>query len=137
MRSPRSVAPPLYLDENVSEALATSLHAFGYDAITTAGLGRKGASDVSQLSFAAWTRRVLITYDFGHYAMLHEAWQTWAQDWGVSDRVRHPGILILPDPGLLPVADAARVVDELLTDTGTVENRLFQWKVSTGWHAIT
>ena len=128
--------PGCYLDENVAEALAPALGALGLDAVTTVGLGRKGATDVSQLTYAARTQRILITHDVGHYEMLHEAWQTWARDWGVADRARHPGILLLPDPGLLPVADAARLVAELLAGVDTVENRLFAWKMATGWREI-
>ena len=125
------------LDENVSESLAPALQSLGHDAVTTTGLGRKGATDVSQLSYAARTRRVLITHDARHYAMLHEAWQTWSRDWGVSDRVRHPGILFLPDPGILSIEDAPSLVDDLLSTVESVENHLFAWKRSSGWLELT
>jgi hypothetical protein len=128
---------PFYLDENVSERLATGLNALGHDAVTTAELGRKGATDVSQLSFAARERRILITYDTDHFEMLHEAWRSWSHDWGVQDRIRHAGILRLPDPGILPVPDATRVVIDLLKRIEAVENRLFVWLTTSGWQEIT
>ena len=125
------------LDENVSESLAPALQSLGHDAVTTTELGRKGATDVSQLSFAARMRRVLITYDTGHYEMLHEAWRTWSADWSVADRAHHAGILLLPDLGVLPTIEAARVIGELLARACTLGNRLFVWEVASGWHEIT
>ena len=127
----------LLLDENVSERLAEELRRLGYDVATTAALGRKGATDVSQLSFAARMRRVLITYDTGHYEMLHEAWRMWSVDWSVADRAHHAGILLLPDPGVLPTIEAARVIGELLARACALGNRLFVWEVASGWHEIT
>lgn len=130
------MADGLYLDENVSGRLGTALESLGHDVVTTAELGRKGASDVSQLSFAARTRRVLITHDTGHFEMLHEAWLSWSREWQVADRVRHPGLLFLPDPGILHIADAARLVNELLATGATLVNRLWAWKPTTGWQEI-
>lgn len=128
---------PFYLDENVSERLAAGLNTLGHDAVTTAELGRKGATDVSQLSYAARERRILITYDTDHFEMLYEAWRTLSRDWGVQDRSRHAGILRLPDPGILPIADAARAVIDLLMRIDSVENRLFVWLTTSGWQEFT
>jgi len=124
------------LDENVSERLADALRVLGHAVATTVELGRKGATDVDQLSFAARSRRVFVTYNAGHFEMLHEAWRTWSTDWSVADRVHHAGILLVPDPGVLPNADAARVIHELLSRTDDVRNRLFAWDVALGWQEL-
>jgi predicted nuclease of predicted toxin-antitoxin system len=126
-----------YLDENVSAVLAALLRALGHDVVTTAELGHKGASNVRLLSFAARSRRILISHDTGHFAMLHEAWQTWAEDWGVGASARHPGILLVPDSGVLPVAEAARVAHELVNATTSVENQLLVWTRAKGWREIS
>ena len=125
-----------YLDENVSGALVAMLLALGYDAVSTAQLNRKGATDVSQLMFAARNGRVLITYDADHFDLLHEAWRTFSREWGVDQRALHPGILALPDPGGLSIVDAARLVAELIQSGEPVENRLLVWKRATGWREI-
>lgn len=126
----------LYLDENVSAALIAALLALGFNVVSTAQLGRKGATDVSQLLFAARDGRVLITYDTDHFEIVHEAWRSFALEWGVHQRARHPGILGLPDPGLLKTPDAAALVDELFRSGEEVENRLLVWRRPTGWREI-
>ena len=125
-----------FLDENVSEALLAALIALGFNAVSTAQLGGKRATDVSQLLFAARDGRVPITYDTDHFEILHEAWRSFAREWGVHQLARHPGILGLPDPGLLAVSDAARIVDELFRSGEAVENRLLVRRRFTGWREI-
>ena len=124
------------LDENVSERLAETLRGVGYDVATTAELGRKGATDVSQLSFAARSRRVLVSYNVRHFEMLHEAWRTRSADWNVVGRARHAGILLVPDPGVLSNASTTHVIHQLLSGSAEIENRLFAWDVQLGWQEI-
>ena len=70
------------------------------------------------------------------FDLLHEAWRSFSRGWGVDQQTRHPGILALPDPGTLSVADAARLIDELLRSEESVENRLLVWKRATGWREV-
>jgi len=125
------------LDENVSGRLGDAIRAFGYDVLTTDALGRKGASDVDQLSFAALSRRLLITHDAGHFELLHEAWHRWSRDWGVASEQRHGGILLLPDPGVLAIASAAHAIDELLRAKPALSRRLLVLTRSTVWQELT
>jgi hypothetical protein len=69
--------------------------------------------------------------------MLHEAWQTWARDWGVAAVVQHPGILLVPDSSVLPVADAARIVHESIAAATNIDHRLLIWTPTKGWRRIT
>jgi hypothetical protein len=128
--------PGLYLDENVSGQLDHALRASGYDVWMTDRLGRKGASDVDQLSFASANRWIVVTYDVRHFELLHEAWHRWSHDWGVADSALHAGILLLPDPGFFPIVDAARAVDALLQIYPAIDNRLFVLTPRSGWQEI-
>lgn len=124
---------PCYLDENVAEILAEFLQRRGHDAVTTSQLGNKGLRDVQQLLVAIRTGRILVTHDARDFPMLHEAWHELARLWGVTRPVLHPGILIMPPTRRLAADEAARLIDELLARVGTVENRLFDWKIGQGW----
>ena len=121
-----------YLDEPVADPQAGFLRRRGHDVVTTTEANNKGHSDVQQLLYATQCRRILITYDRRDYRMLHEAWHELARAWSVSVRVLHPGILIVPPPQRLGLADAAREIDALV-ERRTVANRLWVWKVAVGW----
>jgi len=121
-----------YLDENVTEQLIGRLAGWGHSATAARQAGNKGKTDVQQLSFAVGIWSALVTHDGGHFSLLHEAWLTWTRDWGLVD-ARHPGILVIPDPGLLSVEDAARVLDEAFREQGAMENRLLTYSARHGW----
>ena len=57
-------------------------------------------------------------------------------DWGVTGRARHAGVFLLPDPGILPIAEAARLVDELPRSAGPLDNHLWAWKLTAGGQEI-
>jgi hypothetical protein len=44
--------------------------------------------------------------------MLHRVWSRWARRWGIGER--HGGILILHQKPALPLAEAARVLNEIV-----------------------
>jgi hypothetical protein len=125
-----------FLDENVSGRLGQALRDFGHDVLTTAASGRKGASDVDQLSFAARTNRILVTLDTGHFELLHEAWHRWSHDWGVAAERRHAGILLLPDSGILAIAVAARAIEDLLQLRADLRRRLFVLSRRAAWREL-
>lgn len=115
------MTPPLSTDENITE-----------------GLGRQGATD-PQLLFAAQSERVLITHNSADFGMLHEALALWAREWGVSDQMRHAGVLII-DQASTPGGDPRirlmlALVRELLRQVRLV-NRLFAWNPRQGLHEI-
>jgi hypothetical protein len=72
----------LYLDNDVSLALAPPLRAVGHRVIATRDLGLFRAGDDAQLLTAARNGWVLVTYNRRDFAMLHDVWQTRAVAFG-------------------------------------------------------
>lgn len=133
------MAGRFYLDENIAEGLVDALADPGHDAVSTKQLGTKGASDPSQLVSATLMGPVLVTHNSTDFRMLHEARGRWAALWDVTDRARHPGILVI-EPGSgrqggLSVSVMAEVVDRLAAE-GDVTDRLFVWNEVEGLHDI-
>jgi len=64
----------LYLDDDVTPALARLLLARGIDAITTAEAGTLGSADEVHLEFAARAGRVLLSYNYHDFLPLAEQW---------------------------------------------------------------
>jgi hypothetical protein len=125
-----------YLDEPVAEDQASALRQHRHNVVTTRLMGNKGNSDVQQLLFATRSGRILITYDLRDYPILHEAWHELARLWGVGVVTLHPGIVIIPPTHRLAVAEAARVIHDLVSRED-LRNRLLRWKPSTGWVEIS
>jgi len=63
-----------YLDENVSNGIVEPWRAAGHRVLSTDAARRKGGSDVRQLLFASYEARIMVTYDLGHFSLVHEAW---------------------------------------------------------------
>lgn len=126
-----------YLDENMAEGLGVALRNVGFDAVTTAEVGRKGATDPRQLLFATETARVLITHNNADFRMLHEALTLWAERWLALDRLRHRGILIIeqgaPRRGGLSVPTMVAIVRSLPL-AESLDNRIFAWNDRLGLH---
>lgn len=129
--------PPLYLDENIAEGLGEALRRDGFDALTTTEARRKGATDPTRLLFATRAGRVLVTYNGADYAMLHEALELWAREWGLEGRERHAGILVISQVaigrGELGV-QAMLTVARQLPATEPVVDRFFAWNPRHGFH---
>jgi predicted nuclease of predicted toxin-antitoxin system len=76
----------LYLDEDVSSALAVMLRAAGYDVIHANEVGMSRAVDEDQFAKAAADDRAILTYNYRHFETIAEN--------AARDRVRHAGIII-------------------------------------------
>ena len=63
-----------FTDEDVYGAIAPALRRAGIDAVSTPELGRHRQSDESQLEWASAEGRVLVTFNVGHFADLHQTW---------------------------------------------------------------
>jgi Domain of unknown function (DUF5615) len=128
----------IYLDESIAEVLAFLLVAFGHDAITTRGAGRKGTKDYDQHLFAARASRVLVTYDGGHFGLLHGAWRAWSVAWDTpAATARHAGILVVQqDRANLTTEAMARLVHDFVGSVGALDNRLFDWTRRYGWREL-
>jgi len=117
-----------YLDEDVPEALATLLIAYGHVAVTTRAEGRKGTPDYMQLGHAALQGWVFVALNRKDYLLLQGAWRLW----GVA--MQHPGILIAPHVPRTDLAVLASGIETLVTGPGSVlDAMLHQWTGS-GWH---
>ncbi|MEK6619257.1 MAG: DUF5615 family PIN-like protein [Nitrospirota bacterium] len=65
---------PLYLDEDVSVVVATTLQARGFDVVTTRDLGKLGRTDAEQLATSAMAGRVFLTHNRVDFESLHGEW---------------------------------------------------------------
>jgi hypothetical protein len=126
----------LYVDEDPHKDLAPRLTDVGHFAVSTLQLGLKGHSDPWQLAFAARERRIFVTCNFKHFEMLHEAWTSWSAEWGIESRVRHSGILVIPNGSEITVDQMIAIVAEILDRESDLNNRLFRWRPSTGWREL-
>jgi hypothetical protein len=63
-----------FTDEDIHGHVAARLRAANFDAISTPEVNRIGETDFSQLAWADQERRVLITFNVGHFARLHHEW---------------------------------------------------------------
>ena len=111
----------LYLDNDVSLAVAPPLRAAGHRVTATRDLGVFRAGDDAQLLTAARNGWVLVTYNRRDVAMLHDAWQTWAIAFG-SALPPHPGILVLDHAP--PAVQAGAVASLLAAPGGPLANEL-------------
>lgn len=73
-------------DENVYKAVGSSLRKAGVDAISTPDAGRLGASDLSQLLYAADGGGTIVTFNVAHFAQLHTEW--------IDSGRHHAGIVV-------------------------------------------
>src|SRR5262245_17111277 len=123
----------VYADEDPAEELAVRLRDDGHDSISVRQMGHKGRTDPWHLAYAARERRILITCNYKHFEMLHEAWTSWSEEWGIAARVPHGGILIIPNGREISVEEMVKIVREILAQENELNNRLFRWRRSTGW----
>jgi hypothetical protein len=75
-----------FTDEDVYAAVTTELRRAGFDAVSTPEVDRLAESDESQLTWAASEDRVLVTFNVGHFAALHDLWMARPRD--------HAGIIV-------------------------------------------
>lgn len=72
--------------------------------------------------------------------MLHGAWRDWSAAWGVAERYRHAGVLVLPQGhGAASGLDAARlaeIVIELVDQADDLTGRILGWNRQTGWQEL-
>jgi predicted nuclease of predicted toxin-antitoxin system len=66
----------LYLDEDVSSAVAAAMRRRGFDAVSVHEVGRRGRSDPEQLAYAAADDRTLFTFNAADFVQLHRKWIT-------------------------------------------------------------
>lgn len=125
-----------YLDEQVSELLTTALQALGYDATSANRLGNKGLHDGLQLLIAANQGRVLVTYNYKDFTLLHRSWRDWTTDWSIQDHRRHSGIMLIRSSQGIRARTLAAAIDGLAQTTNDLSSRLVEWSQSSGWSEL-
>jgi uncharacterized protein with PIN domain len=60
----------LYLDEDITDALARVLRARGFDCMSAFDIGGEGKTDLEQLDFAISQQRAIMTFNVKHFAAL-------------------------------------------------------------------
>lgn len=96
----------LYLDENVPEAISVELRLRGYDIKTVRDAGRKGTSDIEQLTYATSENRSLFTFNTSDFCKIHAEM--------VKKGMNHSGIIVSKQ---LPVGTIVRALSKLLSST--------------------
>jgi Domain of unknown function (DUF5615) len=75
-----------FTDEDVYGAVAAQLRNSGFDVVSTPDADRLGASDESQLAWAAQENRVLVTFNVSDFSQLHYQW--------LKDNRHHAGVIV-------------------------------------------
>jgi uncharacterized protein DUF5615 len=109
------MTPRFFTDEDVYGAIASGLRQAGFDAISTPEAGRLGESDESQLSWAAATSRVLVTFNVAHFAALHVRW--------LQAGRQHAGITVSSQRSIGDLLHRLIRMSNAL-DSGTMQNRI-------------
>jgi len=78
----------VYLDENLSPAIARLLRERGVDAISAHEVGRHQANDRAQLIFATADDRAIVTADIGDFLLLSRR--------AIAANIQHAGIIAVP-----------------------------------------
>ncbi|HID50723.1 MAG TPA: hypothetical protein EYP41_01635 [Anaerolineae bacterium] len=77
----------LYLDEDAQRtALVRALRARQFDVLTANEAGQVGVTDAEQLSYAAWQRHTIFTFNRGDFIQLHTKYMQQNQS--------HAGIIV-------------------------------------------
>lgn len=119
-----------YMDENVSSLLDDALRSYGHAVFATYDEGRAGATDGSQLLYAADRGWIVLTHNRADFILLHDAWHLWAHTWHVAPK--HAGIIVLEPVRHPQYTEIAALIDALYRQH-PIENTLFDWKPATGW----
>ncbi len=105
----------LFLDEDVHSGLANVLRKRGFDVVHAQNLGRKGRSDVEQLTFAIQQKRCLFSFNVKDFVVLHNQF--------VQNEQKHCGIIVSKQ---IPFSETMHKLLRLLQrfSQETMENRL-------------
>ena len=125
----------LCLDEDVHVAFAPFLQLHDHTTLTSQAAGRLGAHDDDQLLWATHLGRLLVTHNRKDYLLLARAWRSFARRWGVEPE-QHAGIIVIPQPALLPPPRAAAEIDHLIRGERDLWGRLFDYDRRWGWVAV-
>lgn len=119
-----------YADENISSQLNDALRALGHTVFATFEEGRSGATDGSQLLFAAEREWIILTHNRADFILLQDAWHLWAHAWRIDPK--HTGIVIVEPTHASRYPEMAILINDI-HQQNTLTNTLFAWKRTAGW----
>lgn len=100
----------VFTDEDVYGSVASKLRKKEIDAVSTPEMHRLGATDESQLTWAAQEGRVLLTFNVADFACLHDTW--------IASSRHHAGIIVSSQR---PIGDMLRRVVALASSLSADE----------------
>ena len=113
-----------YLDENISRDAELLLTQYGHDTLHCVDAGNKGEPDPQHLQDAAATGRILVTFNWRDFRLLHQFW-TALNAWGNIDRP-HAGILT--SVGEIDDIQWAGLVHAFVSERQTLPNQMWEWR---------
>lgn len=102
----------LYLDEDVSDRVASALRLRGFDVLSAHDVERWGLSDQEQLRGATAEGRCVFTFNAPYFCRLHTEWMRQDQE--------HCGIIVSDQ---LPIGEVTRRLLRLLNSISADEMR--------------
>ncbi len=129
------MATGFYVDENVAVGVETALRIHGHIVTSTYDARRTGATDGSQLLYAAIHNWVLLTHNRKDFYLLHDAWLLWRHHWGI--RPTHAGIIVIEQPLGVPNTALAETVHRFVTARAEpLTGELVSWRRDVGWEGF-
>ena len=110
---------PIYLDECVNHRIVPYLRERGFTVTTARDEGMLGATDEEQLHFAAARSLVLLSYNRGHFARLHEAFR--------RQRRSHAGVALVRPARVLVLGPRAAMLVDWLATFDDPRSQLVRW----------
>ncbi|MGH2561143.1 MAG: DUF5615 family PIN-like protein [Thermomicrobiales bacterium] len=120
------------MNDDLGRTMAACLRAFGHDVVRAKDEQQAGTSDEQHLLTAVRLGRTLVTHNEDDFVLLHRAWVGWPRALAVAWPAQR-GILVIPQPSILPAAVAAEEINTLLEGGTDLANRLYLWKRGQGW----
>ena len=113
-----------YLDENVSRDAEILLSRYGHDALHCVDAGNRGRPDPDHLQAAAKDGRILVTFNWRDFQLLHQFW-TALNTWG---NLAQPHAGILTSLGEIDDIRWANLVHAFVTQRPVLNNRMWEWR---------
>lgn len=118
-----------YFDHNVSQPLAALLRLRNHTVVTARDISLETAGDQQHLLVAGQRGLILVTHNVKDFRLLHGAWLTWSNAWGVTPT--HSGILIIP--GRWEDERAARELEDFISQSHDLATACYEWRPRRGW----
>lgn len=117
-----------YLDENVSRDAEGLLTRYGHDVLHCVDAGNGGRPDPEHLQVAVRTRRILVTFNWRDFRLLHQFW-TALNAWG---NLPQPHAGILTSMGEIDDILWANLLHTFVSERPSLTNQMWEWRRQQG-----